>query len=186
MHWIMWWVVIVRLIIGILGSFNQRNIKQLIAYSSIHHLGWIILVMEERGIRWLIYLGLYSVVLFRVVGLLIKDDVTDLNIMSVSKNKIVFIVGILRIAGMPPLLGFFLKWIALVKIVEVNIIYLMLLVAASVTILYVYMRIVYDVFIGGGVNICEDIVIFKKNTNVEVISVAGMMLGIIIGVIVMM
>lgn len=185
-HWIVWWVIIIRLAIGILGSFNQRNIKQLMAYSSIHHLGWIILIIETRNVRWLIYLVLYRVVLFRVVGLLVKDDTVDLNIISTSKNKMVFIIGILRIAGIPPLLGFFLKWMALINIIEINILYLLLLVGASVIILYIYIRIVYDVFIGGRVNMCEDIILFKKNSNIEILSIIGVILGIIIGVIVIM
>lgn len=184
-HWILWFVVFISLIIGVLGSFNQRNIKQLIAYSSIHHLGWIILIiMRGKRIRWLLYLVLYIIILFRVVGLLLKDDAIDLSTIFVSKNKVMFIMRILRIAGIPPLLGFFLKWIALIRIIEINIIYLIILIIASVVILYIYIRIVYDVFIGGGIEICEDFILFNKISNMEILSVVGILIGIIIGVII--
>lgn len=181
-HWILWYVVIIRLVIGILGSFNQRNIKQLIAYSSIHHLGWIILIIEGGGFRWILYLLVYRLVLIRVVGLLIKDDIVDLSSIYISRNKVIFIIGILRIAGIPPLLGFFLKWIALVKIIEVGIIYLVVLVAASIVILYVYIRIVYNIFIGGGAERCEDIILFKRNSNIEIISIIGVVIGVLLGI----
>lgn len=181
-HWILWYVVIIRLFIGILGSFNQRNIKQLIAYSSIHHLGWILLIIERGEIRWILYLFVYGLVLFRVVGLLIIDDVVDFSIIFSSKNRTIFIIGILRIAGIPPLLGFFLKWIALVKIIEVNILYLIILIVVSIVILYIYIRIVYNIFIGGGTERCEDFVLFRKNSNIEVMSIIGIVAGIIIGI----
>lgn len=132
--------------------------------------------------RWLLYLILYILVLFGVVGLLIKDDVIDLSTMFVSKNKIMFIIGILRIAGIPPLLGFFLKWMALIRIIEINILYLLILVIVSVVILYIYIRIVYDVFIGGGEELCEDYILYKKISNMEILSVVGILIGIIIGV----
>lgn len=182
-HWILWFVVIVRLIIGVLGSFNQRNIKQLMAYSSIHHLGWIMIIISGgKRMRWLLYLILYMLVLFGVVGLLIKDDVIDLSTMFVSKNKIMFIIGILRIAGIPPLLGFFLKWMALIRIIEINMLYLLILVIVSVVILYIYIRIVYDVFIGGSEELCEDYILYKKISNMEILSIVGILIGIIIGV----
>lgn len=184
-HWILWFVVIVSLIMGVLGSFNQRNIKQLIAYSSIHHLGWIIIIiMGGRRMRWLLYLILYILVLFRVVGLLLKDDVIDLSTIFESKYKTIFMIRILRIAGIPPLLGFFLKWIALIRIVEINIIYLMILVLVSIVILYIYIRIVYDVFIGGGIEICEDFILFEKISNMEILSIVGILIGVVVGVII--
>lgn len=183
-HWILWFVVIISLMIGVLGSFNQNNIKQLIAYSSIHHLGWIIIIiMGRKSIRWILYLGIYMLVLFSVVGLLLKDDIIDLSSIYISKNKFMFIIGILRIAGMPPLLGFFLKWIALVRIIEINIIYIIILIIVSITILYVYIRIVYDVFIGGGIERCEDYILFYKISNIEILSIVGIVIGVIVGII---
>lgn len=182
-HWILWMVVVISLFIGILGSFNQRNLKQLIAYSSVHHLGWIILVIIMGDYKWFLYLVLYGLVLFSVVILLIRDCISDLSGIFVSKNKIVFLIGILRMAGIPPLLGFFLKWMALIRIIEINFIYVMFLVLSSVVMLYIYIRIVYDVFIGGGVVGCEDYILYKYGYGVEIISFVGIVLGSILGLI---
>lgn len=182
-HWVIWFVVIVGLFIGVLGSFNQRNIKQLMAYSSIHHLGWIILVIIMKGFGWLLYLVLYGLVLFRVVCLLIKDNIVDLSVIYTSKRKFLFVIGLLRIAGIPPLLGFFLKWMALVIIVEVSLLYILMLIVVSIVILYIYIRIVYDVLIGGGMENCEDYIIYYYGSNVETISVIGIILGSVMGII---
>lgn len=183
-HWILWLVVGIRLIIGVWGSFNQRDIKQLIAYSSIHHLGWIFLVRIRGDLRWILYLIIYGLVLFGVVGLLLKDDIINLSIISISNNKLFFMFGILRIAGMPPLLGFFLKWMALVRIINENILYLIILLIVSVVILYVYIRIVYDVFIGGGIIIVRDYLSYNFNSNIEILSIVGIVIGILLGIVI--
>lgn len=182
-HWILWFIVIVGLIVGVLGSFNQSNIKQLMAYSSIHHLGWIFLVMIKGDFRWILYLAIYGLVLFSVVGLLISRNIIDFSLIFICKNKLAFMLAILRMAGIPPLLGFFIKWMALVRIINENMLYLMMLVFLSVVILYVYIRIVYDVFIGGGLIMSVDYIFNKREYNLEMISVFGVVLGMIVGII---
>lgn len=179
-HWILWIIIFIRLFLGVLGSFNQVNIKQLLAYSSINHLGWIIMIGLFKGMRWIIYLLLYGILLLRVVILLVKDNVIDFSKIYLSKNKLVFMIGILSIGGIPPLLGFFLKWIALVSIFNVRNIFLFILVVVSVIILYIYIRIVYDVILIRGNEWCNDIFHIFYISNVEVIRVFGIMLGIIL------
>lgn len=183
-HWILWVIIVIRLLVGVLGSFNQRNIRQLMAYSSVHHLGWIFLVRMGGNIIWILYLIIYGLVLFRVVILIYKDDIVDLSIVFISKNKMLFILRILRIAGMPPLLGFFIKWMALFNVISINILYLIILLLVSVVILYIYIRIVYDVFIGGGAMIGNDYIIYSYISNMEVVSLVGIVFGIVLGIII--
>lgn len=176
-HWIVWVVIIVNLLVGVLGSFNQVNVRQLMAYSSINHLGWILLVGVFKGIGWVLYLMLYGIVLLRVVVLLYKDEIVDLSNLFISKYKLMFVIGILSIGGIPPLLGFFLKWIAFVIIFEVRRIYLFILILASVVILYIYIRIVYDVFLIGGIELRRwGYNIY--NDNVEMMRMLGIIMGI--------
>lgn len=181
-HWIIWIIIIIRLIIGVLGSFNQRNIKQLLAYSSIHHLGWILIIETRNSVCWLIYLILYGLVLFSVVVLLLKNEIVDISILYSNKNKIVFLIRILRIGGIPPLLGFFLKWIVLVNIIRVNILLLIILIVVSVLILYVYIRISYDVIMGGRREVVIDFNINYYFMNIENLSLLGIIRGIVLGV----
>lgn len=178
-HWILWLIVVIRLVFGVLGSFNQRNIKYLLAYSSIHHLGWIIIVGILSNTSWILYLIIYGVVLFSVVVLLFKDDIIDLRYFYISKYKVIYIVRILSIGGIPPLLGFYLKWIALINIVNLGIVYLFILIIVSVIMLYVYIRIMYDVFIGGGVELIYNWKDLEYNNNIEVIRIIGIIVGFI-------
>lgn len=177
-HWVLWFIIRIRLIIGVLGSFDQRNIKYLIAYSSIHHLGWILIVGMIKNVRWILYLVIYGLVLYSVVILLLKDNVINLIYLYTSKCKMVFVIILLSIGGVPPLLGFYLKWIALINIIDVRIIYLFILIVVSVVMLYIYIRIGYDVFIGGGINLSLSWGYYKYMERIEVLRVAGLVFGI--------
>lgn len=70
--WLILFVIIIRLILGTFGSFNQSDFKQLIAYSSIHHLGWIILCNIYNDIVWFLYLIIYRFIIFSIIYI-IKD-----------------------------------------------------------------------------------------------------------------
>nr|YP_026091.1 NADH dehydrogenase subunit 2 [Habronattus oregonensis]AAT02502.1 NADH dehydrogenase subunit 2 [Habronattus oregonensis] len=149
-HWVLWLVIIISLIVGVFGSFNQNNIKQLLAYSSIHHLGWILMIVMKENYVWFFYLMLYGVILYMVVALLIDDEIVSLSMVYSCNKKVWFIVSMLSMAGMPPLLGFYLKWMALLNIVNYSMVFLMLLVFSSVIMLYIYVRMIYSVIMSGG------------------------------------
>lgn len=177
---IIWIIIIIRLILGVLGSFNQNNIKRLIAYSSIHHLGWIFILGINKDIKWLLYIIMYILILWRVVILFINDDIVDLSIIFISKRKLLNIIGMLRIGGVPPLLGFFLKWIALVNVINISLLYLYILIIVSIVILYVYIRIVYDIFMISRVEWRGNLENYLYLENYEVIRVIGIIVGIIL------
>lgn len=178
---LIWIIVIVRLLVGVIGSFNQVDLKQLIAYSSVHHLGWIIIIIVKDNLRWIVYLIMYGLLLIRVVLLLYKSDIINVRILVNNKRKIIFIIRMLSIGGIPPMLGFFLKWMALINVVNISLIFLIILVLVSVIILYVYIRIVYDVFMGGGVEGCNNCIINYYTDIREVISIVGIFIGIVVG-----
>lgn len=182
-HWLMWLIGFVRLIIGVFGSFNQNRIKGLIAYSRIHHLGWIYIIRMKGDVVWLIYILLYRIVLLRVVLIIVKSEIVDFIKIYIIRKKLWFVIGILRIAGLPPLLGFYLKWIALLYIMDIRKLYILFIVMVSVVILYIYIRVVYDILMGGGL---EDSLVEwkvnKYNRFVDIYRVTGIILGIILGI----
>lgn len=182
-HWTIWIIIMISLLVGVVGSFNQRNIKQLLAYSSVHHLGWIFIIGIKSNIDWIIYLIIYGLILLSVVVLLLNNEIVDLSIIYISENKVWFILRILRIAGIPPLLGFYLKWIALVNIIGFGILYLIILVMVSVVILYVYMRVVYDVIMGGGCDISWVRNYYRNYLyGIDILRVLGIVGGIFLGI----
>lgn len=135
--------------IGALYQFNIRKSKIILAYSSISHIGWILVVSNINNKIPLIYLILYSVIRVVIVKFLIEKNILNLN--SNSKfnfNKYKIIIIFLSIAGLPPLLGFLPKWIILRELTSVkNITIVITLLVASSLNFYIYTRLLYNPFL---------------------------------------
>lgn len=150
-RWMLWIILILSLVVGLLGSFNQRDVKILFAYSSIHHLGWLLICeLADVGV-WFYYLLIYSMVLSIVVILYYYEINRFMEVMK-WKNKWWFFLGVMRLAGVPPLLGFFLKWLAFYYILRMNYFIIIFMIILSVIIFYIYIRVIYDILVGGVFN----------------------------------
>lgn len=115
------------IIIGSLGAFNQTKINRLIAYSGVANIGFIILSMNLLNSFGFESSLVYIIVYFFTLSSLII-------ILSSSKNKfiiflnnswfnikpigLVIVILILSLSGLPPLLGFFSKWLVFLSLVE--------------------------------------------------------------------
>nr|YP_009040869.1 NADH dehydrogenase subunit 2 [Telamonia vlijmi]AIB04190.1 NADH dehydrogenase subunit 2 [Telamonia vlijmi] len=177
-HWVMWIVMLISLMVGIMGSFNQNNVKELLGYSSIHHLGWILIISISKNLMWFIYLIVYGMVMLGVLINFYKNKIVNFFMMYKCKNKMWLIVGMLSMAGMPPLLGFLLKWMALINIMNLGLLYVMVLIMVSLVMLYVYMQIMYDMMLGSS----DEISWFSKmklyEYMVDIVGMMGMVMGI--------
>jgi len=98
------------LIIGVLGVANQVRIKRLLAFSSIHHLGWILICNCIYDYGCVNYLLVYSIIILSVIIIFSKYEGLNFNFIGRVNEKYLLILGLLSMGGMPPILGFFLKW----------------------------------------------------------------------------
>nr|QNV12117.1 NADH dehydrogenase subunit 2 [Amaurobius fenestralis] len=145
---IFWVIILFSLFIGVFGSFNQKQMKRLLSYSSIHHVGWMLMCMILDSNIWILYLFLYAVIILGVIMLLMKYEVYSMmNIMKLKYKWMLFIM-MLSMAGMPPLLGFFLKWLAFYYIIKMNYMIIIFMLIMSVVMFYIYMRLMYDFMLG--------------------------------------
>nr|YP_009318362.1 NADH dehydrogenase subunit 2 [Stomatella planulata]AOZ71843.1 NADH dehydrogenase subunit 2 [Stomatella planulata] len=106
-------------LVGGIGGLNQTQVRALLAYSSIGHMGWLLLCsvvgMSTLKIYFLIYL-MISVSLFMSLWSSEKSLFSQASTLEPMKSKIyevTVIFMLLSLGGMPPLLGFFSKWIAI-------------------------------------------------------------------------
>nr|YP_001718411.1 NADH dehydrogenase subunit 2 [Loxosomella aloxiata]BAG12596.1 NADH dehydrogenase subunit 2 [Loxosomella aloxiata] len=109
--------VMSSLVGGILGM-NQVNVKSLLAYSSIGHMGWMISVCKYSMSICMVYLILYLVSNFFIFFLLMKMNFYRMKtIKSVSNMYSFYMIllgfSFLALAGIPPLLGFFPKLLSI-------------------------------------------------------------------------
>lgn len=139
---VIFFIVIIRLLIGGFGIINQRKLKKLIAYSSINHLGWLILRIIIDNLIWLIYLVIYIIILLPLFWYLRKYNLDNLDEVRLI-GRLIFVLGVLRIAGVPPITGFFLKIWLFSYISRLRLEILVFITVISVLILYIYIRLIY-------------------------------------------
>ena len=158
-HWqqIIIVVSIASMFIGAFVAINQTNIKRMMAYSSIGHVGYALIglaVGNEAGVRGiLVYMAIY---LFMNMGafaciLLMKrgdrmvENINDLAGFSKSRPMVAAAMTgfMFSMAGIPPLAGFFGKFYIFLAAIEAQLYTLAILgVLTSVVGAFYYLRIV--------------------------------------------
>jgi NADH-quinone oxidoreductase subunit N len=155
-------VSVLSMYVGAFGAIKQTNLKRLLAYSSIGHVGYMLIgvaAANQQGIiGLLLYLSLYcamSLGAFASLFMMKKDGIVNEEIISLKglakTNPVMgFVVGIimLSMAGIPPLAGFYAKFYIFQAAIEANLIALSVLgVVASVISAFYYLRVVKMIYL---------------------------------------
>jgi len=145
-------VIIFNSFVGGMGGINQTQIRPLIAYSSIVHMAWIIcLCYLSIPILW-IYLLIYFIILSSLITTFFSFNSWRTSKFNIKKNKsfsivIISFLGLLSLAGLPPLLGFLPKWMRIYIIShrgQITIIFI--LIIGTLLSLFYYLRIFFIIF----------------------------------------
>nr|YP_009660815.1 NADH dehydrogenase subunit 2 [Diabolocatantops pinguis]QCT09579.1 NADH dehydrogenase subunit 2 [Diabolocatantops pinguis] len=146
-------ITILSIIIGALGGLNQTSLRQIMAYSSISHLGWMISSLAVSENMWEIYFIVYSVMSMVLILMFKQMNLFFMNQIYTTKNvktevKFMMFLSLLSLGGLPPFLGFLPKWIIMQSLVENNLAILASIMVVLTTItLYYYMRISFSALI---------------------------------------
>jgi NADH-quinone oxidoreductase subunit N len=146
------------IVIGALGAIGQANIKRLLAYSSINNVGFILIGLAcataDGASAMLVYLAIYVAMTVGsfVAVLMMKDasgapveGISDLAGLSRTRPLLALCLAMLMfsLAGIPPLFGFWGKFVVFQAAVEANLVALAALgIAASVIGAFYYIKIV--------------------------------------------
>lgn len=104
--------ILINLIIGSVGAIVSSNIKKIIACSSIVHRSWILRSVPSSSTTWFTYLMVYSLILVAVIFNIIFLNINKIADIYNKINplpKIILLLRILSLAGLPPFSGFFYK-----------------------------------------------------------------------------
>lgn len=141
-----YFTVVLSAAVGAIGGLNQTSLRKILAYSSINHLGWIIIFISIR-ILWYKYLIIYSILIIIVCYIFYKKNAFFINQLIRSSpsllEKYTYVVVIIRIGGLPPFLGFLPKWIVIQRIINSNLLNLLIIIILlSLLTLFYYLRII--------------------------------------------
>ncbi|MCV6824692.1 MULTISPECIES: NADH-quinone oxidoreductase subunit NuoN [Halocynthiibacter] len=156
-------ISVLSMFLGSIAAIGQKNIKRLMAYSSIAHMGFALMGLAagtETGVQaMLIYMAIYVTMnlgTFAFILSLEKDgkpvtDIASLNQYSTREplRALALLVLMFSLSGVPPMLGFFGKFWVLNAAVQGGLVWLAVAgVIASVIGAFYYLRIVYYMYFG--------------------------------------
>jgi NADH-quinone oxidoreductase subunit N len=150
-------VSIASMVLGAFAAIGQKNIKRLMAYSSIGHMGFALVGLAagtQDGVQGvLVYMSIYVVMTLgtfacilsmRRDGMLV-ESISDLAGLARTKPAMAFFLAMLlfSLAGIPPLAGFFAKFYVFLAAIKAGLYVLAVVgVLASVVGAYYYLLIV--------------------------------------------
>nr|QTF74320.1 NADH dehydrogenase subunit 2 [Sphecapatoclea sp.] len=139
-------------LIGALGGMNQTSLRKLMAYSSINHLGWMLMAMYNSNSQWMMYFLMYSFLTFMMIYMFNAFKVSHINqlfnLFFHSKTmKFFLFFNLLSLGGLPPFLGFFPKWLVIQSLTFNKQMFLLsFMVLTALITLFFYMRLSYSAF----------------------------------------
>jgi NADH-quinone oxidoreductase subunit N len=150
-------VAIASMVLGSFAAIGQKNIKRLMAYSSIGHMGFALVGLAagtaEGAQGVLVYISIYvamtlgsfAVILTMKRGGQHVETIGDFAGLSRTNPLLAFFFAMLlfSLAGIPPLAGFFAKWYVFVAAIKAGLFTLAVVgVLASVVGAYYYLSII--------------------------------------------
>ncbi len=162
-HWqtIVVFLSIASMILGAVAAIGQNNIKRLMAYSSIGHMGYALAGLAtgtNSGIQsTIIYLTIYLIMnlgAFGCIFMMKKENIFLENIRDLSglsRNHpilaLCFLIILFSLAGIPPLAGFFAKFYIFMAVIEVEM-YALAIIGLITTVVsaFYYIRIVKIIY----------------------------------------
>nr|YP_008578467.1 NADH dehydrogenase subunit 2 [Sturnira tildae]CDF66083.1 ND2 [Sturnira tildae] len=135
--------------IGGWGGLNQTQLRKIMAYSSIAHMGWMTAIIIYNPNMTLLNLTIYIMMTLTMFMLLIISTTTTTLSLAHTWNKtplitIMTLTTLLSLGGLPPLTGFMPKWMIIQELTKNNSIILPTFMAITALLnLYFYMRLTY-------------------------------------------
>ena len=152
---------IASMILGAVAAIGQNNIKRLMAYSSIGHMGYALAGLAtgtNEGIQsTIIYLTIYLVMNLGAFGCIFMmkrekvfyENINDLSGMSKNHPLLAFsfLIILFSLAGIPPLAGFFAKFYIFMSVIESEL-YALAIIGLVTTVVsaFYYLRVIKIIY----------------------------------------
>jgi NADH-quinone oxidoreductase subunit N len=187
-------LAVISMFLGAIAAIGQTDIKRLMAYSSIAHMGYALVGLASgtaQGVEaMLIYMTIYVVMNVGTFAFILSMErdgrhITDISSLHMLSERapgaaLAMLVLLFSLAGVPPMLGFFAKYAVLLAAVDAGLGWLAVAgVLASVIGAFYYLRIVYYMYFGDPEARRIDGVLAPLNAGLLMASAAIMVIGIV-------
>lgn len=135
---------LITAMIRVFGVFFRNNLKLLLAYSSLFRLAWLLRAIS-RVTLFVTFLRAYSFNLIIFISVLIKSERGQTHSLCLvpgkDNSRITLILRLLRIGGLPPIIGFLAKVLIVNSLLSRLLIFAIVLLRLSRFLLYLYLRV---------------------------------------------
>nr|YP_009911540.1 NADH dehydrogenase subunit 2 [Hadrosciurus pyrrhinus]QLD22178.1 NADH dehydrogenase subunit 2 [Hadrosciurus pyrrhinus]QLD22191.1 NADH dehydrogenase subunit 2 [Hadrosciurus pyrrhinus]QLD22217.1 NADH dehydrogenase subunit 2 [Hadrosciurus pyrrhinus]QLD22230.1 NADH dehydrogenase subunit 2 [Hadrosciurus pyrrhinus] len=157
-------MALTSILLGGWGGLNQTQLRKILAYSSIAHMGWMMAVIPFNPTLSTLNLLIYIILTTNMFMLFFYNKKTSTLSLSNSWNKSPLLVStilivLMSLGGLPPLTGFSPKWMIIKELVSNNNIILPTSMAILALLnLYFYMRLIYS----------TSLTLFPSSNNIKI------------------
>nr|YP_010586381.1 NADH dehydrogenase subunit 2 [Molannodes epaphos]UZZ44169.1 NADH dehydrogenase subunit 2 [Molannodes epaphos] len=145
---LMYMSIMLSTIVGSVMGLNQSNLKMIMTYSSINHIGWLISAIMINYSLTIIYLMNY--ILLSYILMKFFNQMNLFHIMQIFSlkmsflSKMLILINFISLGGIPPFLGFIPKWM-IINYFMINKIYFIIfcMITMALLNLFYYLRIFF-------------------------------------------
>nr|ABL11120.1 NADH dehydrogenase subunit 2 [Discoglossus scovazzi] len=165
-------------LIGGWGGLNQTQLRKIMAFSSIAHLGWMITILTLAPQLTLLNLFVYIMMTSTMFLMMKTLSTTKISTLSASWAKkptlsALTVLTLLSLGGLPPLAGFMPKWLILQELTKQNMSLLATLIAMSALLsLFFYLRLSYTMTLTISPNTSPSMLSWRLHTGAPTLMLA--------------
>nr|AGN71590.1 NADH dehydrogenase subunit 2 [Tomopterna cryptotis] len=160
-------------LIGGWGGISQTQLRKIMAFSSIGHLGWMVIVLKFNPHLALFNFTLYILMTAAMFLTLMTTNATKMTEISAAWAKTPALTAtamltLLSLAGLPPLTGFSPKLLISLELIKQNTIMLAgIIMLASLLALFFYLRLTYILTLTLSPNTTNSLIPWRFSTKAQ-------------------
>nr|AMD12336.1 NADH dehydrogenase subunit 2 [Triplophysa pseudostenura]AMD12362.1 NADH dehydrogenase subunit 2 [Triplophysa siluroides] len=165
-------------LVGGWGGLNQTQVRKILGYSSIAHMGWMIIISQYAPHLTLLALGMYVFMTSAAFLSLKMTSTTNIAAMTMMWSKAPVLVSttalaLLSLGGLPPLTGFMPKWLILQEMAKQQLpLTATVMALAALLSLYFYLRLCYAMTLTISPNTTNAMTPWRARTTQSTITLA--------------
>nr|UGS80347.1 NADH dehydrogenase subunit 2 [Kaestneriella sp. KaspPE] len=136
---------LLSLVVGAIGGLNQTQLKKILAFSSVSHLGWLLTSFTLGKTFFLNYLILYTFMNTIIIWICHNNNLISITQTFMPNLNWSLLINILSLGGLPPFLGFLPKFLILQNYISSNNLFMsVIMVLTALITLFYYLRLTYS------------------------------------------
>nr|YP_009938250.1 NADH dehydrogenase subunit 2 [Hyalopterus pruni]QNU07669.1 NADH dehydrogenase subunit 2 [Hyalopterus pruni] len=164
--------LIALILMNSIFGMNQNSMRKILAMSSINNSTWMLFAILMNNNLWINYFLIYSILNFLIIKILNNYNINYINQMKFFNLnfflKLNLLMLIFSIMGLPPMIGFLMKWM-LIKNLMYNNMYMIMIMLIMLTILNLYFYIKMTYFMLFNFNLLNKWYMQSKKNNLNLL-----------------